>query len=287
MKTVAIIGPNGQLGTDLVKTFSKQNWNVIPLKHSDIEITDIVSVNNCLKSMTFDWVINTAAFHKVDECEKDTGKAWNINAFGQMNIASVANEVGAKSVYISSDYVFNGKKDIPYLSNDPLSPINAYGHSKAAGEITTLSINSSNVVMRISSVFGTAGSSGKGGNFIETIIGKAKAGEELKIVGDIKMSPTYTVHAAEKLEIALSQGFTGIFHGSNRGVASWYHFATYVLDSSKLKTSIMETESDLNDTLKRPKFSALSNEIDETIFGISNSWQSAVNDYLIEKGYRK
>ena len=285
MKTVAIIGPNGQLGTDLVKTFSARGWEVIPLTHSDIEVTDIDSVAKALKQIKFNWIINTAAFHKVDECEKDSEKAWLVNAKGQLNVTTIANELSSKSVYLSSDYVFNGIKEIPYTVNDAVSPINAYGHSKAGGEFATLSSNSGNIVMRISSVFGTAGSSGKGGNFIETILNKTRSGEELKVVSDIQMSPTYTVHAARLLEKALNHDYSGLLHGSNSGIASWFDFAKKAIEVAGLKAKISRTETDWSNPLKRPRFSALDTTQSANSFGEIENWETAVAQYLAEKGY--
>ena len=285
MKTVAIIGPNGQLGTDLVKTFSARGWEVIPLTHSDIEVTDIDSVAKALKQIKFNWIINTAAFHKVDECEKDSEKAWLVNAKGQLNVTTIANELSSKSVYLSSDYVFNGIKEIPYTVNDAVSPINAYGHSKAGGEFATLSSNSGNIVMRISSVFGTAGSSEKGGNFIETILNKTRSGEELKVVSDIQMSPTYTVHAARLLEKALNHDYSGLLHGSNSGIASWFDFAKKAIEVAGLKAKISRTETDWSNPLKRPRFSALDTTQSANSFGEIENWETAVAQYLAEKGY--
>lgn len=285
MKTVAIIGPNGQLGTDLVKTFSLKGWQVIPLKHSDIEVTDKDSVAKVLKQIKFNWIINTAAFHKVDECEKDSEKAWLVNVKGQQNVTTIANELASQAVYISSDYVFNGNKNVPYTVEDLVSPVNVYGHSKAGGEIATLSSSNGNVVMRISSVFGSAGSSGKGGNFIETILNKARNGEELKIVGDIQMSPTYTVHAAQLLEKALAQDFSGLIHGSNSGIASWFDFAKQAIEISGLRAKISRTDTDWSQQLKRPRFSALDTKHSENSFGEIKSWYTAVEHYLFEKGY--
>lgn len=285
MKSVAIIGSNGQLGTDLVKTFSARGWEVIPLTHSDIEVTNIDSVVRALKQIKFNWIINTAAFHKVDECEKNSEKAWLVNAKGQQNVTTIANELASKAVYISSDYVFNGNKENPYVVDDAVSPINAYGHSKAGGEFSTISSNAENIVMRISSVFGTAGSSGKGGNFIETILNKARSGEELKVVGDIHMSPTYTVHAARLLEKALTRDFSGLLHGSNSGIASWFDFARHAIEVSGLKTKISKTETEWSNPLKRPRFSALDITQSENSFGEIENWETAVAQYLAEKGY--
>ena len=167
VKSVSIIGPNGQLGTDLVKVFRAADWNVVPLTHSEVMVENAESVFDSLKKSNSDWVINTAAFHKVEECEKDALKAWEINVGGAKNVAMGARELGMRSVFISSDYVYSGDKGTSYIETDSASPINVYGHSKVEGESVTLAIDSKNLVIRVASVFGVAGSSDKGGNFVE------------------------------------------------------------------------------------------------------------------------
>lgn len=285
MKSVVIIGSSGQLGTDLVDVFSNNSWNVTSLNHSDIEITDINSVSKVLGNLKFDWVINTAAFHKVDECEKDSEKAWRVNAFGQKNVALVANEMNSRSVFISSDYVFNGESNKPYSVNDQISPVNAYGHSKVGGEISTLSADKGNVVMRISSVFGKAGSSGKGGNFIETILKKASAGDELSVVDDITMAPTYTKDASTLLEGALSKDYAGILHGANSGETTWHGFAKYALDKVGVECKLKASTTDWSAALKRPKYSVLDSAVTSKEIASVPDWQSAVDRYLLEKGH--
>ena len=287
MKSVAIIGPNGQLGTDLVKTFNSAGWAVIPITHDQIRIEEIASVRHALGGQKFEWVINTAAFHKVDECEKDPQKAWLINSTGQANVARVAHEVGAKSVFISSDYVFSGTHEVgqSYSELDPVSPVNAYGHSKAAGELATLATNPENLVVRISSVFGSAGSSGKGGNFVETIINKAKAGDPLTVVNDIHMSPTYTVDASKVIVRALENSLSGILHGANAGSVTWFSFAKKILELTGLSTSLTESETDWSQPLKRPRNSALTTKITESEFTGNPQWDLSLHRYLVEKGH--
>jgi dTDP-4-dehydrorhamnose reductase len=236
VKSVAIIGPNGQLGSDLVKVFEQAGWKIFQLSHSEISIENRISVLKALEGAKTDWVINTAAFHKVDECEKDPQKAWQINAEGAKNVATVARDLGMRSVFISSDYVYSGDKGASYSESDPVSPLNAYGHSKAGGEAVTLAANEKNLVVRIASVFGAAGSSGKGGNFVETIITKAKAGDRLSVVDDILMSPTYTVDAAQKILELLNLDESGIFNASNAGSTTWYGFAREILEQTQLVT---------------------------------------------------
>ena len=282
MRSVAVIGSTGQLGSDLVEVLRAKGWNAIPLVHQDIEITDIESVKTALAPLNFDWIINTAAFHKVDECEKDTRRAWQVNAFGQRNVALIANQKGARSVFISSDYVFNGESEVPYRSDDSISPINAYGHSKVGGEIATLAVNQKNIVLRISSVFGTAGSSGKGGNFIETILKKAKAGETISVVDDIKMVPTYTKDASELLLKAINEDFSGVLHGANSGEATWFDFARYVVDRVGIKKEVNPSKTDWTSPLKRPKYSVLDSTRGSFV---SKDWRDAVDRYLMEKGH--
>ena len=285
MTSVSIIGPNGQLGSDLVKVFIKAGWRVNPITHAEISVEDVESVSDALKSAGTDWVINTAAFHKVDECEKDSQKAWEINAHGAKNVASVAKELGMRSIFISSDYVYSGNKGSSYREIDLVSPINAYGHSKAGGEAVTLAASTSNLVIRIASVFGTAGSSGKGGNFVETIINKAKAGDPLSVVDDILMSPTYTVDAAKKILELTLRDKSGIFNASNSGVTSWFGFANEILRQTGLKTTLSASETNFESTPKRPMNSGLDITKVEEFLSNSPTWTDGLRDYLLEKGH--
>lgn len=285
MKTVAIIGANGQLGTDLCEVFANHGWEVKPLLHSEIEVTDQNSVSNILRKIDFDWVINTSAFHKVDECERNPRRAWEVNSVGQKNVAVVANSLGKKAVFISSDYVFDGESSSPYSVTESVSPVNAYGHSKAGGELATLASNEKNLVMRISSVFGKAGSSGKGGNFIETILKKGRAGESLSVVDDITMAPTYTKDAAVILEVALSKGVSGVIHGANSGEATWFDFAKYSLEKAGISAEIAPSSTDWSAPLKRPRYSVLDSAMTTEDIVPVPTWQDAVDRYLAEKGH--
>jgi dTDP-4-dehydrorhamnose reductase len=287
VKSVAIIGPNGQLGTDLVKTFSAAGWKVSPLTHGQICVEKIDSVKQVLKENKTDWVINTAAFHKVDECENDSEKAWSINATGPKNVALIANELGSRSVFISSDYVFSGNLPIgsSYREDHCVSPINSYGYSKAAGEVATLSANGNNLVVRISSVFGAAGSSGKGGNFVETILNKAKNKEPLSVVNDIYISPTYTVDASKIVHAALEANMNGTVHAANTGSTTWFHFATEILKLAGLETQLFASQTNWDKTPKRPRNSVLCKTEGLLTPELHHTWQDALKRYLKEKGH--
>jgi dTDP-4-dehydrorhamnose reductase len=287
VKSVSIIGPNGQLGTDLVKVFRDAEWKVVPITHSEIMVENAESVFNSLKKSNSDWVINTAAFHKVDECEKDAQKAWEINVSGAKNVATGARELGMRSVFISSDYVYSGDKGTSYTECDSVSPINVYGHSKAEGELVTLAIDSNNLVIRIASVFGAAGSSGKGGNFVESIIRKAKHGDSLFVVDDILMSPTYTLDTSRKILQLLDGGLSGIYNASNSGTTSWYGFAKEILAQTGLDPVLKSTETDWQINPKRPKNSSLEISKVERILPHSPTWIEGLKSYLVEKGHIK
>ena len=285
MSSVSIIGPNGQLGTDLVKVLAKAGWKVIPITHAEISVENLESVSSALKGAQTDWVINTAAFHKVDECEKDSQKAWEINAHGAKNVATAARDLGMRSVFISSDYVYSGNKGTSYSESDPVSPVNAYGHSKGAGEAVTLAASEKNLVVRIASVFGAAGSSGKGGNFVETIINKAKAGDPFSVVDDILMSPTYTVDAAQKILELLKRDQHGIFNATNSGSTTWFGFAQEILGQTKLMTELNSSKTNWESPLKRPGNSSLDVSKIEKLSIYSPDWSDGLSRYLKEKGH--
>lgn len=286
LKSIAIIGAHGQLGSDLSRVLTQQNWKVIRLTHNDIQVESLDSVYAALKDLNLDFVINTAAFHNVIQCESQIQKSWLINSQGMSNVARLGNELKYRSIYISTDYVFDGDKGNSYSELDALSPLNVYGNSKAAGEIATLTASSENLVLRISSVFGKMGSGGKGGNFVETMITKAKAGETIQIVADTKMSPTYTLDAATLTSKILEKSGTGTFHVNNEGSVSWFDFAKQIFTQLNLNPKIIPIESPVDTTLKRPKYSSLSVEKIQEYVGKSFFWEDGLNRYLVEKGHK-
>jgi dTDP-4-dehydrorhamnose reductase len=285
VKSIAIIGPNGQLGSDLVKHFTKVGWSVTPAPHSVISVENNHSVENFISSSRFDVVVNTAALHQVGICEKEISRSWQINAMGAENVAKASRAIGAQVIYISTDYVFDG--ELPsgesYEDNSSVSPINVYGASKAAGEVATLSASDSNLVVRIASVFGVAGSSGKGGNFIETIINKAKSGEVLKVVDDIEMSPSYTLDIAEKIEGLLESKSSGVFHCNNSGSVTWNGFAQEILNQLGMEFNVEKSKTDWSLSPKRPRNSSLKTLAISQLGIRQKTWQDALNSYLIEK----
>ena len=197
---VLVTGASGQLGTDLCRILTDSE--LVPLTHKDIEISDISSVKQAFNKYKPDIVVNTAAYVRVDDCEDEKEKAFRVNALGARNVAVVAQELGARLVHLSTDYVFGGEAETrttPYTEFDAPVPLSIYGKSKLAGENLARQFCLRHFIVRASGLFGTAGSSGKGGNFIETMLRLARERDELKVVNDQVFSPTYTGDLARNM----------------------------------------------------------------------------------------
>jgi dTDP-4-dehydrorhamnose reductase len=281
---IAVIGSTGQLGTDLVKTLGNSH-DIVGLTHNDIEVADYESCMIIQKHKP-EIVINTAAFHKTDQCEEEPLKTFSVNTLGARNLALITKEIAAKTVLISTDYVFDGSKKDPYTEDDVTAPINVYGISKLAAEHFTRQ-NPKHYIIRIASVFGKAGASGKGGNFVETMITKAKKNDPITVIDDIWMSPTYTKDASLIIKkIVEKQLPYGVYHATNRGYCSWYQFATQIFQLTSLTPDLSPIKTEqLSMKAKRPRFSALKS-IKMPRYNIKvPTWKDALRDYLIEKHY--
>ena len=284
---VLIIGANGQLGTDLCKVL--RDFELIPLTHSDIEISNMSSVKQTLVKYKPDVIINTAAYVRVDDCESNQDKAFLVNALGAKNIAVAVQDFRAKLIHIGTDYVFGGDagpRTVPYTEFDTPIPLNVYGKSKLAGEHFVCHLCPKHFVIRASALFGIAGSSGKGGNFVETVLKLAQGGHQFKVVNDQVFSPTYTKDLAQKIARLINTEYYGIFHITNKGSCSWYEFATEILKQAGLKTPIIPIVSEeYPQKAKRPRFSVLDNYHLRLLgMGDMRPWQEALGDYMMERG---
>jgi len=287
---VLITGANGQLGTDLCRVLP--DIEVIPLTHANLEITDMNSVKAAFTKHRPDVVINTAAYVRVDDCETEQDRAFLVNALGARNVAVVCQEIEAKLVHISTDYVFGGEsqpRTTPYTEFDTPVPLNLYGKSKLAGENLVRHLCAKHFIIRSSGLFGIAGASGKGGNFVETILRLAKERDEVRVVNDQVFSPTYTRDLAGKIARLITTEHYGIFHITNRGSCSWYEFTKEILRLAGLKTPVIPITSDqYPQKARRPSFSVLDN-YHLRLLGMADmrAWQEAVKYYMISKGHIK
>ncbi|MDD5616421.1 MAG: dTDP-4-dehydrorhamnose reductase [Candidatus Methanoperedens sp.] len=284
---IAIIGANGQLGFDLIRVFKDSEHEIVPLTHVDIDVIDPDSSRKIFEKIQPEIVINCAAYVRVDDAEDGPEKAFAVNALGARNIALICKDMDTILVYISTDYVFDGRKTQPYTEDDIPDPLGVYGVSKLAGEYFVKNIVENHYIIRSSSLFGIAGASGKGGNFVEAMIKKARNNEEIKVVDDMIMSPTYTRDAADMIRKILEKKLpSGVYHVANAGQCSWYEFAEAIFNILKMEINISPIKTyNLQSKARRPMFSPLiSMKLNNHGLELE-SWEAALRNYLIEKEY--
>ncbi len=283
MRTL-LIGSGGQLGRDLIDVWS---GDLVAFSHQDFDVCNREQARQVIVREQPELVINTAAYHRVDDCETNGALALEVNALGAKNVADAAREVDAAVMFISTDYVQDGLKGSPYVEGDLPRPLSLYGVSKLAGEHLVRQSNAQHYVVRSSSLFGVAGASGKGGNFVETMIRKAKAGEPLRVVDDQVSSPTFTADLATKLQELAGTGRYGLYHITNSGQTSWFGFAEKIFKLMGLAPSLTPISSDeLSAPAQRPAFSVLENRalVDAGLQKL-RSWEEALGAYLEAKGH--
>lgn len=287
---IAIIGADGQLGTDLVKTLqSDSHIELFPLTHKDIEITDEGIVKKVLDAISPNIVINTAAFHRVDDCETYIDKAFLVNVFAQKKLACYCAEKNQTLVYISTDYVFglDTQRVTPYKEIDAPGPLNVYGLSKLTGEYFTRYICKKYFIIRSCGLFGSTPSSVKGGNFVETMLKLAKEKGHIRVVDDQILTPTYTVDLAKQMHKLITTEHYGLYHITPQGECSWYEFAKEIFHLTKTKVKLTPvTSKEFYTPAKRPKYSVLENaELKKLKLDNMPDWRTGLKNYLIEKGY--
>lgn len=290
MKTI-LLGPNGQLGTDVqAANVRKGGWlSLTPVGRSSVDLCDIEAATNFLRESNFDCLINCSSYHRTDEVERNAQLAFTINAHLVQRLAQICFEKQARLVHVSTDYVFGGLlKSLPFTEEDCKAPVNVYGASKAMGEDLALLTGAKVWVLRVASLFGIAGASGKGGNFVETMIRIGKEKGTLRVVADQTMSPTSTKDIAEVIIGMLQKDVApGIWNVVNSGAASWYEFAKQIIARSNIKASVLPIDSgDFPTIARRPVYSVLDNTKLCDALGSIRAWQDALDEYLIAKGYR-
>lgn len=277
--TVAIIGARGQLGRELVKVFGP---GCTPLDIGDVDIRESIGLRRVLEACGPSVVINTAAYHNVPECEKDPGRAFAVNAIGVKNLRDICLALDLALVHISTDYVFDGRKSVPYTEEDTPNPLNAYGVSKLAGEFFARQVPV-HYVVRLSGLFGVAGSVAKGGtNFVKLMLEAARTRDHVAVSSNIFTSPTYARDAAVRIREIFEAGFSpGVYHVANDGACSWHEFAAEVFRrkgaSIKLEERIETPE--LEGGLRRPLYTVLRSIKTWPM----RPWQEALGDYLSEE----
>lgn len=282
----AVIGANGQLGSDVCAAFERNGDDVIRLTHADLELSSASSVDSALGAANPDFIVNTAAMHHVDKCEADPLAALETNAIGSRNVAEFAKRAGIPVLYVSTDYVFDGKKRSPYVETDAASPLNAYGVSKVAGENFTAAAAPKHFVIRVSAIYGHNPCRAKGGlNFVELMLKLAREREELRVVDEEFVTPTPTVQIAAQV-VALSRSDRyGLYHATAEGSCSWYEFAREILDATDTKVRLVKASaSEFPAKVPRPGYSVLENRALKAVdLNVYTHWREGLHGYLADR----
>lgn len=271
-----ITGASGQLGYDIIRELEKRGeFAYLAPTSKQMNITDYFAVDEVVSNYKPDVIFHCAAYTAVDKAEEDKDNCYNVNVNGTKNIVDVARKVGAKVVYISTDYVFDGTKDGIYNTLDLTNPINFYGYTKLLGEKEVEALDNS-LIVRISWVFGINGK-----NFVKTMLKLAETKKELSIVCDQVGSPTYTKDLSKLLVDMVKTDKKGVFFATNEGYCSWYEFANYIfkINNIEMKTNPILTK-DYKQVAKRPLNSKLSKDkLEEEGLERLPDWQDAVSRY--------
>jgi dTDP-4-dehydrorhamnose reductase len=280
---IAVVGANGQLGKDTVEAFTKNGDEVFPLTHSDIELSEMDSVSTRLREIHPEVIVNTAAMHHVENCEKEPQKAFAVNGLGSRNLATVARDLDAVLMHVSTDYVFDGAKSSPYEECDAPRPLNVYGNTKLAGEYFVRSTADKHFVVRTSAIYGHNPCRAKGGlNFIELMLKLARERGEVKVVDSEFVTPTSTAELARQLVPLSRSASYGLYHATAEGKCSWYEFAHEIFSLTNTKVNLLAAgPNEFPAKVPRPKYSVLENRnLKQRGLNIFRPWQDGVRDYL-------
>ncbi|MGD9345264.1 MAG: dTDP-4-dehydrorhamnose reductase [Candidatus Aminicenantes bacterium] len=283
-KKIALIGADGQLGTELTKVL--EDHELFLLVYPEFDITDAAKMREILLSLTPEIIINTAAYHRVDECEDNPEKSFAVNTVAVKELASLCLEMDAVLVHFSTDYVFDGRKRTPYVEDDCPNPLNLYAVSKLAGEYLVRNILQKNFLVRTCGLFGEAGCWGKATNFVDAMVSMEQRREPIRVVNDQWVTPTSASELAQKVTDLLQTTEWGLYHMTNEGQCTWYEFARTIFKLIGSEVSIEAVDSvSYGAKALRPPYSVLENRNAKKI-GITpfSPWKDALEVYLKKKG---
>ena len=274
---VLVTGANGQLGQDVIMQLEAHKIDHLGTDRDTLDITSETSVRNCMNAYNPDVVIHCAAYTAVDLAESHKDQCYQINVLGTRYLAESAADCGAKFVYISTDYVFDGKGTDAFTVNDQPNPVNYYGETKYQGELEVQHALNEFFILRISWVFGIYGN-----NFVKTMLRLGSSRNDISVVSDQVGSPTYTKDVAEMILKMIGTESYGIYHMTNGGFCSWADFATEIFRQSATQCRVHPIlTKDYKTEAVRPLNSRMETETTYLKFGMKQrSWQSALGDYL-------
>jgi dTDP-4-dehydrorhamnose reductase len=283
LRRIIVIGANGRLGAALAREYQGV-FSVKAFARSQLDLGKLDQVRSTLSETEFDLLINCAALTNVDYCESHSDEAFLINAQGPRLVAEICREKSAKLVHISTDYVFDGKQNAPYVEKDSPATLSVYAESKLAGEEKVLAVSPTNLVVRLSWVFGPDKPS-----FIDQIIQRAREKETVTAVADKFSSPSYTIDVANWLRLAWEKEAQGILHLCNDGACSWQEWAQYAIDVCRdagiplkaIHVGKLSLTDMKNFVARRPVYTVLSTAKFTALTGVQpRHWREAIAEYI-------
>lgn len=276
---ILVTGASGQLGYDVERELERRGIEHLGTSSRELDITDRAAVEHLMQSYRPDAVIHCAAYTKVDLAEDEPERCWAVNADGTRNMAAACREIGAKLLYISTDYVFPGTGEQFRRTDDPVSPVNTYGRSKLAGELAVQSLLEKYFIVRISWVFGK-----NGNNFVKTMLRLAETKADLSVVCDQIGSPTYTADLAPLLCDMVQTERYGVYHATNEGTCAWSEFAEAIFELAGRQVVVHPIPTSAYPTRAvRPLNSRMSKErLRDNGFQELPEWKNALARYLKE-----
>ena len=282
---ILLLGKDGQVGHDLQLKLAAQR-EIICYGRNTLDLENAASIRQVVSQVQPDIIVNAAAYTAVDRAESEPERAIAINGTAPTILAEEAHKLGAALLHISTDYVFDGQKNTPYLETDPTYPLSSYGKSKLAGEVGIQQVTDNYLILRTAWVYGVYGK----GNFVKTMLRLGKDREELRVVADQVGSPSWAKDIADAIAQLLQTEATGIYHFTNSGVVSWYDFAIAIFEEAralgfplKVQRVIPITTADYPTPATRPAYSVLSGKkITETLGDYPPYWRDSLRKMLIQ-----
>lgn len=275
---IMVTGATGMLGRDVLRVLQEQGHLCRGVSSADFDVCDVSAVQAAVAAFQPEAIVHCAAWTAVDAAEADPAGCCAVNGMGALNMARAARSVGAKLVYISTDYVFDGSGDAPREVNDPPRPLNIYGLSKWQGEEAVRALTSKHFILRVSWLFGHGGR-----NFVETIRRLGQEKTQITVVDDQIGSPTYTLDAARLIAQMVLTTRYGVYHVTNEGFCSFADFARVILRADGSRCRIAPIPScEYPSAARRPLNSRLSKaSLDENGFPRLPIWEDALRRYIV------
>jgi dTDP-4-dehydrorhamnose reductase len=276
---VLILGASGLLGQALTREWKDDEISAPSSR--EVDIRDAASVEESVNKVRPEWIVLAAAYTDVDGCESHRDLAFAVNRDGPVNVAQAAKRYGAGLLFLSSDYVFDGRKQSPYEVDDPRNPQSVYGRSKAEAEVRLLEALTESCIVRTSWLFGMGSKC-----FPDTILKLAATRPALDVVNDQRGCPTYSLDLALSIIQLCRKGTSGIVHATNAGDCTWFEFAREIIARAGLKTEVRPvTSQQFSRPAARPAYSVLSATSLRTLGVAMPTWKDALCRYLAERGH--